>query len=65
MVIFSALVINMALKPAYSARLTAVLMTIAALGGSVIYGLGYTHAGYGIILSLIRTPFSVIGIFLG
>ena len=35
-VIFSALVINMALKPAYSARLTAVLMTIAALGGSVV-----------------------------
>ena len=64
-VIFSALVINMALKPAYSARLTAVLMTIAALGGSVIYGLGYTHSGYGIILSLIRTPFSVIGMFLG
>ena len=38
--IFTALVINMAVKPSYSARLTAVLMMISACGGSVIYGLG-------------------------
>ena len=35
--IFTALVINMAVKPSYSARLTAVLMMISACGGSVIY----------------------------
>ena len=63
--IFTALVINMAVKPSYSARLTAVLMMISACGGSVIYGLGYTYVTQDIALSLIRTPFSVIGMYLG
>ena len=63
--IFSAMVINMALKPAYSARLTAVLMLVAACGGSVIYGMGYTYVTQNIALSLVRTPFSVIGMYLG
>lgn len=63
--IFSALVINMAVKPSYSARLTAILMMISACGGSVIYGLGYTYVTKDIALSLIRTPFSVIGMYLG
>lgn len=63
--IFSAMVINMALKPAYSARLTAILMLVAACGGSVIYGLGYTYVTQNIALSLVRTPFSVIGMYLG
>ena len=63
--IFTALVINMALKPSYSARLTAVLMMIAACGGSIIYGLGYTYVTQDVALSLIRTPFSVIGMYLG
>ena len=63
--IFSAMVINMALKPAYSARLTAVLMLVAACGGSVIYGMGYTYVTQNIALSLVRTPFSVIGMYQG
>jgi len=63
--IFTALVINMALKPSYSARLTAILIMLSACGGSVIYGLGYTYVTKDIALSLIRTPFSVIGMYLG
>ena len=63
--IFSALVINMALKPSYSAKLTAILILLSACGGSVIYGLGYTYVTQDIALSLIRTPFSVIGMYLG
>ena len=63
--IFAALVINMALKPSYSAKLTAVLILLSACGGSVIYGLGYTYVTKDIALSLIRTPFSVIGMYLG
>ena len=63
--IFAALVINMALKPSYSAKLTAVLMLVSACGGSLIYGLGYTYVTQDVALSLIRTPFSVIGMYLG
>ena len=63
--IFAALVINMALKPSYSAKLTAILILLSACGGSVIYGLGYTYVTKDIALSLIRTPFSVIGMYLG
>ena len=64
-IIFTALVINMAFKPAYSAKLTAYLMVIAVLGGSIIYGKGYTDVTGNAFLSLVRTPFSVIGMFLG
>ena len=60
-IIFTALVINMAFKPAYSAKLTAYLMVIAVLGGSIIYGKGYTDVTGNAFLSLVRTPFSVIG----
>ena len=54
-IIFTALVINMAFKPAYSAKLTAYLMVIAVLGGSIIYGKGYTDVTGNAFLSLVRT----------
>lgn len=64
-VFFAALVTNMALKPDYSVKLTSVMMATAVLGGSIFYGIGYTSTTGDWILSLIRTPFSVIGMFLG
>lgn len=64
-VFFAALVTNMALKPDYSVKLTSFMMMAAVLGGSIIYGIGYTYTTGDWILSLIRTPFSVIGMFLG
>ena len=64
-IIYLALVINMAMKPAYSSKLSSTLMIISILGGSIIYGIGYTSVTQDIALSLIRTPFSVIGMFLG
>ena len=64
-IIFLALVVNMALKPAYSAKLTAVMMTAAVLGGSIIYGKGYSDVTGNLAVSLVRTPYSVIGMFLG
>lgn len=64
-IIYLALVINMAMKPAYSSKLNSALMIISILGGSIIYGIGYTSVTQNIALSLIRTPFSVIGMFLG
>ena len=64
-VIFLALVVNMALKPASSAKLTAYMMTIAIFGGSILYGRGYSVTYHDMALALVRTPFSVIGMFLG
>ena len=63
-IIFTALVINMAFKPAYSAKLKAYLMVIAVMGGSIIYGQGYTKVSGNMFLSLVRTPFSVVGMVL-
>ena len=64
-IIFAALAINLALKPAYSARLTSTLIMITIIGGSIIYGFGFTSITGDVAISLVRTPFSVMGMFLG
>ena len=60
-----AMVLNLALKPAFSARLTAVCMIIAFIGGVLIYGVGFAESTGEIGLSMIRTPFCVIKMFVG
>ena len=60
-----AMVLNLALKPSYSARLTAICMIIAFIGGVVIYGVGFAESTGDIGLSMIRTPFCVIKMFVG
>lgn len=64
-IIFFALVINMALRPSSSAKLTVFLMMLSVIGGSMFYGKGYSDVTGDFALSLVRTPFSVIGMFLG
>ena len=64
-VIFIALVENLAMKPSFSAKLTTLLMTISVIGGHIVYGAGYAEVLGDIRLAVIRTPFSVIGMFLG
>ena len=51
-----AMVLNLALKPSYSARLTTVCMITALVGGLLIYGIGYAESTGSIALSMIRTP---------
>ena len=60
-----AMVLNLALKPSYSARLTTVCMIIAFIGGILIYGVGFAESTGDIGLSMIRTPFCVIKMFVG
>lgn len=60
-----AMVLNLALKPSYSARLTTVCMITALVGGLLIYGIGYAESTGSIALSMIRTPFTVIRMFVG
>ena len=63
--VFMALVVNLALTPAYSARLTTFLMVVSVIGGLIIYGWGYSQSLHSMGLAVIRTPFSVVGMFLG
>ena len=60
-----AMVLNLALKPSYSARLTTICMIIAFAGGVFIYGVGFAESTGDIGLSMIRTPFCVIKMFVG
>lgn len=60
-----AMVLNLALKPSFSARITAVCMIIAFAGGVIIYGVGFAESTGDIGLSMIRTPFCVIKMFVG
>ncbi|MBQ3429392.1 MAG: hypothetical protein IJH28_06420 [Mogibacterium sp.] len=60
-----AMVLNLALKPSFSARLTTVCMIIAFIGGVIIYGVGFAESTGDIGLSMIRTPFCVIKMFVG
>ncbi len=60
-----AMVLNLALKPSFSARLTTICMIIAFIGGVVIYGVGFAESTGDVGLSMIRTPFCVIKMFVG
>ena len=60
-----AMVLNLALKPSFSARLTTICMIIAFVGGVIIYGVGFAESTGDIGLSMIRTPFCVIKMFVG
>lgn len=60
-----AMVLNLALKPSYSAKLTAACMITAFVGGIIIYGVGFAESTGDIGLSMIRTPFCVIKMFVG
>lgn len=60
-----AMVLNLTLKPAWSARLTTFCMVAALLGGLVYYSFGYGETTGDPALSIIRTPFAVIRMFVG
>ena len=64
--VFLAMILCLVLKPAAARRLSAVFMTIAVVGGLIIYGIGYAEALEGnLALTVIRTPMTVIRMFIG
>ena len=63
--LFLAMVLNLAMKPKYSARLTTVCMVVALVGGLAIYGAGYAQSTGSLALTVIRTPFAVTRMFVG
>ena len=60
-----AMILNLSLKPAYSARLTTICMLTAVVGGLIYYGYGFAETTGDLLLSVIRTPISVIRMFVG
>lgn len=60
-----AMVLNLSLKPAYSARLTTICMLTAVVGGLIFYGFGFAETTKDLLLSVIRTPIAVIRMFVG
>jgi len=63
--LFLAMVLNLALKPSFSARLSTACMVVAVLGGLLFYGTGFAESTGDLALSVIRTPLSVARMFVG
>ena len=60
-----ALLLNLALKPSFSAKLNTAALAIAVLGGLVFYSVGFAEATGNLIISVVRTPYAVLRMFLG
>jgi len=60
-----ALLLNLAMKPLFSAKLNTVFMVIAVVGGLLFYGIGFAEATGNLIISVVRTPYAVLRMFLG
>lgn len=63
--VFLALIANLALKPAFSSRLTLRCIIVSAAAGLIIYGVGFAEATGNLALSVVRTPLSVTRMFAG
>ena len=60
-----AMILNLALKPSFSARLTLGCMALALFGGLLYYGAGYWEISGDLPLTVVRTPVFVLRMFLG
>ena len=60
-----AMILNLALKPAFSARLTAFCISFAVIGGAVFYGAGYWETCGELAQTVFRTALAVFRMFLG
>lgn len=60
-----AMILNLALKPSFSARITRWCLCAAAIGGLLYYGLGFYETTGDLALTVIRTPVFVLRMFIG
>lgn len=63
--IFLALILRIALKPGFSAKLTRACLLIAAVGGIILYGYGYAYLESNILVAIIRAVIAVCRSFAG
>ena len=64
-IIFLAMIINLALKKEYTARITGVCILVAAIGGLVVYGYGFSVSIDHMPLAVLRSIMAVCGMFTG
>ena len=57
--LFSAMILNLAAKPRFTRGLIGACSLIAALGGLVLYGIGYSYTLAGSSLQIVRTVLAV------
>lgn len=60
-----AVILSLALKPDFYAKLTTSFMVIAAIGGLIIYSTGFMEVSGDLLLTIIRTPMFVLRMFVG
>ena len=60
-----AMVLNLSIKPRFSAKLTTACMAAALVGGLLFYGIGFAETTGSVVLSVERTPIAVIRMFMG
>ena len=63
--LFSAMILNLAAKPRFTRGLIGACSLIAALGGLVLYGIGYSYTLAGSSLQIVRTVLAVCRMFAG
>ena len=63
--LFLALIANLALKPAFTARLTTRCMVFSAIVALVYYGAGFAETTGSLLVSVFRTPLAVTRMFVG
>ena len=63
--LFSAVIIHLAAKPRYAARLAGYLCFIAAVGGLLFYGYGFASVIDNVPMAIIRSLVAVCGMFVG
>jgi hypothetical protein len=64
-VCFAAMIIQLAAKPAFSAKLTGTLIVIAAISGFFFYGYGFSYMEPNPLIAVIRGLLGVFYMFLG
>ena len=60
-----ALLLNLAMKPSFSAKLNTIFMAVAVAGGLLFYGIGLAECTGDLIISVVKTPYYVLRMFLG
>ena len=63
--LFLAMMMNLTLNPKLSARIATCCMVLGAVGGLLFYGVGFAETTGNLWLSVLRTPFSVMRMFVG
>lgn len=64
-ILFLAMILQLAAKPKFAAKITGACIVIAGLSGMLIYGYGFAHTYDNIALAIVRALLAVCGMYVG